>query len=229
MATPYVFKTETEVTSTQDLAREAFRDQPVVWMASRQTAGRGRSGRPWLTADEAVAVSVAFRPTWPTAYWPALSLVAGLSALEALDGKGVADAGLKWPNDIVSARGKLGGILAEVSGEVAVVGLGLNLYWPAAPDGIAAVWNTPPAAGFREALAHDFASAYFERCHRDSSDWGLEDYKDRCRTLGRPIHWKPEGTGMAIDIAADGGLIVDVDGHLEVLRSGEVWEIRDQQ
>ena len=124
MATPYVFNSDIEVTSTQDLARDAFENVPIVWMASRQTAGRGRSGRSWVTADEAIAVSVAFAPDWPTAHWPALSLVAGLSALTVLDDHGVADVGLKWPNDIVSQRGKLGGILAEVSGGVVVVGLG---------------------------------------------------------------------------------------------------------
>lgn len=227
MATPYVFKTETEVTSTQDLARDAYHDVPVVWMASRQTAGRGRSGRPWLTADEAVAVSVAFRPRWPTAYWPALSLVAGLSALTVLDEHGVADAGLKWPNDIVSERGKFGGILAEVSGDVAVLGLGLNLYWPAAPDGMAGLWSTPPAEGFREVLARHFASEFLNRCGNDASSWGLEEYRIRCRTIGREILWNPHGTGTAVDIAADGGLIVDADGETRVLRSGEVWEIRD--
>lgn len=226
MATPYVFYSDVEVTSTQDLARSAHNGETVVWMAARQTSGRGRAGREWLTADEAIAVSVAFVPTWPVEFWPALSLVAGLSALSALEAHGVSDVGLKWPNDVVSDRGKLGGILAEVSGALAVIGLGLNLYWPNAPEAMAGVWTTPPADGFREALALRFAEDFLERSELEPARWGVEEYRSRCRTVGREIVWQPHGSGRAVDIAADGGLVVESDGSRQVLRSGEVWEIR---
>ena len=152
MATPYVLNSEVEVTSTQDLARTHYAGRPLVWMAERQTDGRGRTGNAWLTADEAVAVSIAFEPDWPDDQLPVLSLVAGLSATIALEQHGAAGVYLKWPNDIIGSRGKIGGILAEVSGGVAVVGLGLNLSlaetsgrngWPV---GHAARLRVPPTS-----------------------------------------------------------------------------------
>ena len=57
---------------------------------------------------------------------------------------------LKWPNDLVAMterrdtrEPKLGGILSEASGDVVVIGLGVNLYWPEAPKGMSAVFEVP--------------------------------------------------------------------------------------
>ena len=226
MATPYVFNFEAEVSSTQDLARQQYAGRPVVWMAERQTDGRGRSGSAWLTADEALAVSVALEPEWPVEQLPVLSLVAGLSASLALEHRGATGVRLKWPNDLLGGRGKIGGILAEVVGEIAVVGMGLNLYWPQAPDGMAGLWQTPPAPGFRKDLGLAFVDEFLLRCSGDPQAWGLDEYRERCQTIGRDIVWQPGGRGRAVDIGTDGALIVDAEGQRHELRSGEVWEVR---
>ena len=226
MATPYVFNFEAEVSSTQDLARQHYAGRPVVWMAERQTDGRGRIGNAWLTADEALAVSIAFEPQWPIEQLPVLSLVAGLSATLALERRGAAGVHLKWPNDLLGERGKIGGILAEVGGEIAVVGLGLNLYWPQAPDGMAGLWQSPPAPGFRKDLALGFVDDFLGRCSGDPRAWGLDEYRRRCLTIDREIVWQPGGRGRAVDVGVDGALIVDSEGERHELRSGEVWEVR---
>jgi BirA family biotin operon repressor/biotin-[acetyl-CoA-carboxylase] ligase len=61
-----------------------------------------------------------------------LSLAVGVMVLRAIESFGIAGAGLKWPNDVLAAGGKLAGVLVELSGEyqgpcTAVVGVGLNL------------------------------------------------------------------------------------------------------
>jgi hypothetical protein len=105
--------------------------------ARRQTAGRGRRGRGWLSAP---ADSLTFSLLWrfpPGLPAPAgLSLAAGVAVARALEGLGAAGIGLKWPNDILADGAKLGGILVETvtagGCHIAVIGIGLNLRLPRA-------------------------------------------------------------------------------------------------
>ncbi len=127
------------VTSTNDVAR-AFVESLLaddseilvtVVSARVQTQGRGRSGRTWLTfPGDALAVSLV--TPWPEGpgrvrvpMLRGLALARGLSERYGLDVK------LKWPNDLVVAGRKLGGLLVEarVSGEegYAITGIGLNV------------------------------------------------------------------------------------------------------
>ncbi len=107
-----------------------------VLVADRQTAGRGRRGRQWLSWDGA---SLTFSVLWhfpPGAAAPAgLSLVAGLALARALERLGVVGLQLKWPNDVLVHGDKLAGILIDLlSGRgrrpAAVIGIGLNLRLP---------------------------------------------------------------------------------------------------
>jgi BirA family biotin operon repressor/biotin-[acetyl-CoA-carboxylase] ligase len=64
-----------------------------------------------------------------------LSLAVGVAMMRALGKLGVAGIGLKWPNDILTSRGKLAGILIEAQGDMlgpsaVVIGIGLNLRLP---------------------------------------------------------------------------------------------------
>jgi len=109
----------------------------AVLVCDRQTAGRGRRGRPWLAWPGS---SLTFSARWrfdADAPVPAgLSLVAGLAVVQALEALQVPSLELKWPNDIQIHGKKLGGILVELSRAGrhldAVIGIGLNLRFP--PD-----------------------------------------------------------------------------------------------
>ncbi len=107
-----------------------------VLVADRQTAGRGRRGRQWLSWDGA---SLTFSVLWrfpPAAPASAgLSLVVGIALARALEQLGVAGLQLKWPNDVLVNGEKLAGILVDLlSGrgrpQAAVIGIGLNLRLP---------------------------------------------------------------------------------------------------
>ena len=111
--------------STNDLVLKESR--PLLVAAEEQTAGRGRRGRRWHSArGAAITFSLGRRIERPVRELAALSLVAGVAAARALRALGV-DVSLKWPNDLVTAGGKLGGILVETrNSNYAVIGIGIN-------------------------------------------------------------------------------------------------------
>jgi BirA family biotin operon repressor/biotin-[acetyl-CoA-carboxylase] ligase len=123
-----------ETDSTNSLARrlagpylEAGRAVPrVAVVARRQSAGRGRRGRRWISpAGQGIYTSLLL-PVSDAEALTALPLRVPLALCEALDGAGV-DCRIKWPNDLVVNGRKLGGVLIEaLAGRAAVVGYGIN-------------------------------------------------------------------------------------------------------
>jgi BirA family biotin operon repressor/biotin-[acetyl-CoA-carboxylase] ligase len=120
----------------------AGRMEPVLLVAERQSAGRGRLGRAWHSEPgQALTFSLGLPLAPPD--WSGLSLAVGVSLAESLH-PAIA---LKWPNDLWLSDRKLAGILIETAnfGErdakrYAVVGVGINIAQPHVP-GLA----TPPA------------------------------------------------------------------------------------
>ncbi len=128
-----------QIDSTNSWAKVAAKKKPGtdVFLAERQTAGRGRLGRQW-TSPMAANIYLSLRRRFNKGL-PALSglsLVVGVILAKSLRAQGFSDIGLKWPNDIyASGNKKCGGILIEVSGEAnaeisAVIGIGLNVRMP---------------------------------------------------------------------------------------------------
>lgn len=223
MATPYSLQVREEVTSTQDLAAAAFNGTPVLVAAARQTAGRGRSFRDWLSAPRAMAASLAFAPAWPIVTWPSIPLVAGLAAVEILGG----NVGLKWPNDLVIGNSKVGGVLVEGSSAAVVVGCGINLWWPDPARGAVGLLAEDPGGEHFILLAQAWAGRFLERMEKSPDDWGRVAYLARCLTIGKEITWEPAGFGTAVDVDEEGALVVDTPGGRTRLFAGEVRHIRD--
>lgn len=111
--------------------------------ARAQTAGRGRRGHKWDSTAGNLLLSIVLRPHVDPAKYSGLAAVSGLAVLEAFEKQGLAnEIGLKWPNDLVARRHKLGGILVEAARDnngkpFAVCGIGVNVnYTPQeVPDG----------------------------------------------------------------------------------------------
>jgi BirA family biotin operon repressor/biotin-[acetyl-CoA-carboxylase] ligase len=107
-----------------------------VCLAEAQTAGRGRLGRVWVSpygASLYLSMHWAFAMGYQALN--GLSLVIGVAVVEALKKAGVAEAKLKWPNDIYVHGKKLAGILIEVEGHMGsacqcVIGIGINVTLP---------------------------------------------------------------------------------------------------
>lgn len=217
MATPYFQIRREEVASTQDVAREELGELPVLVMASSQSEGRGRTGRAWLTAPRALAASLAL--TIGVEDMRPFSLMAGVAAMRATEG-----CLLKWPNDVMLGDRKAGGILVERSESTLVIGVGLNLWWPDPPEEMIGLLEEDPGPD-RHAEIGALWGAELIRIIGDEG-WPHAEYQSACRTIGRSISWSPDGSGRAVGVDADGGLVVETSQGVEVLRSGEVSEVR---
>lgn len=103
-----------------------------------QSAGRGRLGRTWHShLGNALTFSLLWRFDSGLVSLSGLSLAVGVAMVRALAGCGIHGVQLKWPNDVFSVHGKLGGILLEARGDLhgpcaVVIGIGLNCSLPLA-------------------------------------------------------------------------------------------------
>lgn len=132
---------ETGSTNADLLARLDQLDGATVLIAERQSAGRGRAGRSWLSAPGAsLTFSLAWKFQAPLHQLLGLPLAVGVALAESMIALGV-PVTLKWPNDVLKDGAKLAGILIETrtasnphpgaaAATWAVIGIGINLLMP---------------------------------------------------------------------------------------------------
>ena len=220
------------------MAAEGAPDGTVV-MADAQTAGRGRLGRSFQSAQGlGLYLSVLWRPQTPPEEWMALPALCAVAACRAICRVCGLEAQIKWPNDLIYGGKKLGGILTEsvlLEGAAAVVlGIGINVSHRAADfEGevrhMASSLETATGSSVsRQALA----AALVEELDAlrivafDEPTLWLEEYRRRCVTVGREVQVLSGGTAhhaLALDVDEGYGLRVRyADGSEETVRAGEV-------
>ncbi len=117
-------------------ARSGGVSSGCVLAVELQTAGRGRIGRAWHSAlGGTLTFSLLWRFDCGLNSLSGLSLAAGVAIARALELFGAQGVLLKWPNDILTSHGKLGGVLIEAQGDMlgpsaVVIGIGLNCTLP---------------------------------------------------------------------------------------------------
>ena len=130
------YRAETGSTNADALQHHAATARNVVAFGEAQTAGRGRRGRQWLSpAARNLYCTVGLRRTIDPASQGLLSIVTGIALCRALRDHTGLEIALKWPNDLLLAGDKFGGILIEsrASDDEQVffaIGFGLNLFMP---------------------------------------------------------------------------------------------------
>ena len=227
-----------------DLLARALAGAPegVVLAAEEQSAGRGRMGRTWVAPPRAaLTFSLLVRPSAvPSARRGWLPLLAGVAVASAVTAVTGVQTRLKWPNDVLAGPAKLGGILAEATGNAVVVGVGLNVSAepgelpPPGPGALAATslriagsaasqiaGSAAPAAPAREpvliAILAGFEGWYLAWCQAggDPERCGLRaEYTRLSGTIGRRIRAELPGgqvlSGLAAGVDPDGRLLVRV-------------------
>jgi BirA family biotin operon repressor/biotin-[acetyl-CoA-carboxylase] ligase len=217
-------------TNTELMRRaRAGRPEPILLVAERQTAGRGRLGRDWQSDTDAGLATLTFSlglPLQPTD-WSGLSLAVGLAVVQSLHPA----LKLKWPNDLWLDDRKLAGILIETTSvgdlRYAVIGIGINLLARAA-DGL----RTPPAAlaeVLPEADAPSTLAAIVLPLVRavqafEASGFGelRSAFHTRDLLYGREVTCTDGTTGTARGVDASGALLVHTASGLQKISSAEV-------
>lgn len=232
---------ETESTNADLLAAAQSTPEGAVLLAEHQSAGRGRLDRAWTSPPRSgLTFSVLVRPGTPLATWGWLPLLAGVAVCDAVGAAGH-EAMLRWPNDLLLGAGqrKAAGILVQVAGEAAVIGIGLNVSTTAEelPVPTAASLATEGGEVERSALLATILSELGQRylgwrdARGDALACGLAaDYEACCATLGQNVTvTTADGAalrGLATGIDPEGRLRVSADGHEHVVAAGDVQHIR---
>lgn len=207
-----------------DRARQGEREG-LVLVADTQRSGRGRRGRRWeAPPGSSLLSSWLFRPP-PSVPATAVAVAVGVAAADACRALGVVRTGLKWPNDLVVADRKMGGMLAEsvVRGDrvdAVVVGIGINVVAVELSPDVAAGSTSLEREGGRadrdELLA--VMAGEVERRYGGLVGGGvaplMEAWRRRLDTLGRRVRLELDDgvfEGTAVDVDADGALVVDTD------------------
>ncbi len=227
---------ETPSTNDAALAAAPSARTPALFVAARQTAGRGRRGRRWFAdpqASLAMTVLVSLKRTL-AACWT-LPLAAGLGVWRALV-RWAPELRIKWPNDVLAPRGKVAGVLVETrmhaEGVVAAVGVGVNLFvprggFPALAQPAAALGESARRAFAREEVAVAIARE-LERtllCWEVGGFAALREEWWRAHGGARPVRVRAEEgiwEGEAVQIGEDGALWVRRGARIVPVRLQEV-------
>jgi BirA family transcriptional regulator, biotin operon repressor / biotin---[acetyl-CoA-carboxylase] ligase len=209
-----------------------------------QRSGRGRRGRSWTAPfGSGVCLSVSWQFAETPPEFSALGLVVGIAVVRTLVALGAMDVKLKWPNDLLWQQRKLGGILIEMRGEAGgpakvVIGMGINVRMPAEARLELAKQNAVLLADLHEILPtltpnrSELIGAIVQELAKVLPTFamqGLTPFRSEWRTFDAiadtPIKVLTQSDtvlGYARGIAADGSLLVEVDGELQQFVSGEV-------
>lgn len=215
------------------LAERGAADRTVV-VADQQLAGRGRRGRAWhAPAGTCLLTSILVRSGLPRALLATFSPTTAVATAEALGRVAPVAARVKWPNDVLVGGKKIAGILLEsrtVAGPVAplVIGIGVNLaqraFAPELAGRATSIALETGRAVARETMLAALLEA-FDAWRARLEGEGFGPVRERWRRLSDTIgrHVTVDGvSGTAVDLDADGALLVDVGGVIKRVIAGEI-------
>jgi BirA family biotin operon repressor/biotin-[acetyl-CoA-carboxylase] ligase len=235
----YYQQLPTTMETARELAKKGAAEGSVV-IAGRQTTGRGRLARTWLSPEGSLAMSVILKPALNKL--PQLVMIASLAVVRAIKQVAGLDTHIKWPNDIMLKGKKVCGILIEneVKGgrvNFAIIGIGINvnlnpLDFPEIADIAASLSHE---AGQKISNAELTSTLLFEleRLYLESQAGAAiyKEWQENMETLGKRIKVNTGKTveqGKAETVTENGNLILrHDDGSLTEIVAGDVTVIKD--
>ena len=230
--------------STNDEARRMAKSgapHGTVLIAGHQTGGHGRRGRSFHSpAGSGIYMSVLLRPDCAPTELMHLTCAAAVAMCDAIEQAVGFRPGIKWTNDLVCGKRKIGGILTELGFtnqglvDYAIIGIGINCTQTEFdfPEDIRSIAASLAMVSQTCVETDVVAAAMIQALQKMDSQLLsakaqiLAQYKKDCITLGQEIvllRGDGKRYGIARDIDPDGGLVVEFQsGTLEVVSSGEV-------
>lgn len=228
-------------TSSSDLAWQAAGSGApagTAFLVGEQTAGRGRRGSRWSSARGGMYLSMILRPQVDASTLWGLSFVAALAIREAIAERlPNQDVGLKWPNDVVVAGGKVCGLLLEARDGAVVIGTGVNIApVPAVPEAklpAISLQDLGDAATTPAMLAEAYATRLLAGAalwERDGFSAVRLEWLRHCAHIGARMKVTTGGAGsdvaiegVFVDLGKDGALVLrDDTGTERRITTGDV-------
>jgi BirA family biotin operon repressor/biotin-[acetyl-CoA-carboxylase] ligase len=225
-------------TSTNDIARQqalAKCPEGTAVIADRQTSGRGRLKREWVTPQGNIAVSVVLYPARKEL--PFLTMLAALAVQYAIRKTTGLKCQLKWPNDVLINGKKVCGILLESraaanSVDYAIIGIGINVNMKLAdyPEISAIATSLADETGEEVSRAATLQNLFVEMeklyLRLQAGESILAEWRENLVTLGKQIHVRAGDDvfeGIAEAVAEDGSLLLRcADGRSMTFTAGDV-------
>lgn len=211
----------TEIDSTMRVARELARagaDEGTVVIAEKQTRGRGRLGRMWMSPAGGIYLTVITRPRVAPTLAPRANLIAAVAVATTLQAMLGVSARVKWPNDVLIEGKKVCGILSEMEAESDTVhyinvGIGMNVNVPVG-DAVLNSVSLAESVGKpvdRVRLTRQLVTRLLQYLRELDSPTVLEMWKEMSDTLGRHVsiqQGEKHVKGLAVDVVDSGALVV---------------------
>jgi len=185
----------------------------LVVVADEQIKGRGRLDREWISPAGGLYFSAVFKNRND------ISLLAGVAVAKTLQEFGI-NAKIKWPNDIIVGEKKIAGILVEIFREYAIVGVGVNM-------------KEPPLPTATSVSEQGMSISKDELLERTIENFGtanvFEEYRRLSATIGRNVRVEMVNgsvEGVARDIDEHGRLILECNGEIKKIASGDCIHLR---
>jgi len=226
------------ISSTMEIAHglaSAGAAEGTLVFAERQEQGRGRQGRVWESPLGGAYFSLILRPSRPSSEIPQLSLVAGLSTVEAIQELTRLFPSIRWPNDVLISGQKVAGILVEAKSSAVVVGFGINVTTSQhqLPETAASLTT----AGATNVDPLQVTGALCRRFQKWYDVWTAQGFAPIRESLlphmglfGQVVHITAGSTqfeGTATDLDEAGRLLVRLDsGFMRAFEMGEVILLR---
>ena len=228
-----------ELASTMDKARNLARKNCpnfTVVIAGRQTRGRGRLNRQWVSDDGGLYFTMVLRPDIPVPLSGRINFLASLTLARVLRELYQVEAAVKWPNDILVNELKLSGMLSELEAEADQVffinvGMGINVNNdPGAVDaGATSLKKITGRKISRIRLLGRFLDDFESQMQTGEFESVITEWKKYTLTLNRQVRIatrREVSEGRAVDIDDNGALILKLkDGSLKKIVYGDCFLI----
>ena len=233
------------IDSTQNqalkMATEPTNDGALI-VASKQTGGKGRSGRKWISPKGGIWISIILQPKFDISITTLFPIASALAVSKALEKTMSISPELKWPNDLTLNGKKIAGMLVDVSLESnqienMVLGVGINFdieakkvekllkdtpnfYGVASLNGRKKIKPVELVQAFLAELEKIYESLNSKHTKKIISEW-----TKRSSTIGKKIEMNTIDEtikGRAVKIDEDGALIVDTGDKLQRVIAGDI-------
>ncbi len=226
-----------EVSSTMDTAKDLARKNCpdfTVAVAGRQTKGRGRLKRRWLSDDGGLYFTMVLRPDIPVLLSSRVNFLASLTLARVLRKMLQIDAAVKWPNDILVNGRKISGMLSELEAETDRVlfiniGMGINVNNDpsVAEPGASSLKKITGREISKKMLLDRFLAEFEKRLRKAEFENVISEWKKYTVTLNRRVKivtHKEVSEGLAVDVEEDGALVLELaDGTRKKIVYGDCF------